>query len=72
MRDVGADSFAVESPVPCDVGTRQEFVFTSPNWDIGTAVRFAESIGYRGLYSIEVSQHPAIRIVHNTILANLS
>jgi len=45
---------------------------SSSNWDIGTAVRFAESIGYKGLYSIEVSQHPAIRIVYNTILANLS
>jgi sugar phosphate isomerase/epimerase len=44
---------------------------SSPNWDIGTAVRFTEGLGYKGLYSIEVSTHPAVRIVYNTILANL-
>jgi hypothetical protein len=44
---------------------------SNPNWDIGTAVRFTQSLGYKGLYSIEVSTHPAVRIVYNTILANL-
>ena len=44
---------------------------SSPMWDIGTGVRFTESIGYKGLYSIEVGTHPAVRIVYNTILANL-
>jgi sugar phosphate isomerase/epimerase len=46
-------------------------VKSSPNWDIGTAVRFTEGLGYKGLYSVEVSTHPAVRIVYNTILANL-
>jgi sugar phosphate isomerase/epimerase len=45
---------------------------SSPFWDIGAAVRFAESINYRGLYAIEVSPHQAMRIVYNTILANLA
>jgi sugar phosphate isomerase/epimerase len=45
---------------------------SSPFWDIGQAVKFAESIGYKGLYSIEVSRHEAVRIVYNTILANLA
>jgi sugar phosphate isomerase/epimerase len=45
---------------------------SSPNWDIGTAVRFTEGLGYKGLYSIEVSTHQAVRIVYNTILANLA
>jgi sugar phosphate isomerase/epimerase len=45
---------------------------SSPNWSIGTAVRFTESLGYKGLYSIEVSRHEAIRIVYNEILANLA
>ena len=45
---------------------------SSPDWDIGKAVAFAESIGYKGLYTIEVSQDPAIRIVYNTILANIA
>ena len=47
-------------------------VKSSPFWDIGEAVRFSESIGYKGLYSIEVSRHEAMRIVYNEILANLA
>ena len=47
-------------------------VKSSPNWDIGSAVRFTEGLGYKGLYSVEVSTHQAVRIVYNTILANLS
>src|SRR5215208_1379443 len=45
---------------------------SSPFWDIGQAVRFTESLGYKGLYSIEVTRHEAVRIVYNTILANLT
>jgi len=41
-------------------------------WDIGTAVRFTEGLGYKGLYSIEVARHEGVRIVYNTILANLA
>jgi hypothetical protein len=45
---------------------------SSPNWDIGTAVKFTNAtLGYKGLYSIEVNSHQAVRIVYNTILANL-
>jgi sugar phosphate isomerase/epimerase len=45
---------------------------SSPFWDIGQAVKFTESLGYKGLYSIEVTRHEAVRIVYNTILANLA
>jgi hypothetical protein len=45
---------------------------SSPDWDIGKAITFAESIGFRGLYTIEVNPDPAIRIVYNTILANIA
>jgi hypothetical protein len=44
---------------------------SNPNWDIGAAVRFTESLGYRGLYSIEVSGHAAVRQVYSIILANV-
>jgi hypothetical protein len=44
---------------------------SSPNWDIGAAVRYTESLGYKRMYSIEVTPE-AIRIVDNTILANVS
>jgi hypothetical protein len=45
---------------------------SSPDWDIGKAVAYAESLGYKGLYTIEVNPDPAIRIVYNTILANIA
>jgi len=35
-------------------------------------VKFTESLGYKGLYSIEVARHEGVRIVYNTILANLA
>jgi hypothetical protein len=45
---------------------------SNPNWDIGTAIRFTNgTLGYKGLYSIEVNTHQAVRIVYNTILANI-
>jgi hypothetical protein len=50
----------------------QMHIKSSPDWDIGTAVRYSESIGYKGLYTIEVNPDPAVRIVYNTILANLT
>jgi sugar phosphate isomerase/epimerase len=45
---------------------------SSPSWDVGAAVRFTESLGYKGNYAIEVGAHAAQRIVYNTILANLA
>jgi sugar phosphate isomerase/epimerase len=45
---------------------------SSPFWDVGQAVKFTEGLGYKGLYAIEVSRHEGVRIVYNTILANLS
>jgi len=45
---------------------------SSPNWDIGAAVRFTESLGYRGHYSIEVNGHPAVRQVYDLIVANVT
>jgi hypothetical protein len=45
---------------------------SSPDWDIGKAIAFSESIGFKGLYTIEVNPDPAVRIVYNTILANIA
>jgi sugar phosphate isomerase/epimerase len=44
----------------------------SPTWDLGQAIRYAESIGYKGLYTIEVRTDPAVRQIYNTIVANLT
>ena len=50
----------------------QLHVKTSPHWDLGTAVRYAESLGFKGLYTIEVDFDPAVRTVYNVVLANVS
>jgi sugar phosphate isomerase/epimerase len=50
----------------------QVHVKTTPHWDLGTAVRFTESLGFKGLYTIEVDNDPAVRQVYNTVLANIS
>jgi hypothetical protein len=31
----------------------------------------SHTLGYKGLYSIELSTHQAVRIMYNTILANI-
>jgi sugar phosphate isomerase/epimerase len=60
---------AIRDVIPITSGNMH--VKSNVNWDIGEAVRVAEAAGYRGLYSIEVREHPAVRIVYNTILTNL-
>jgi len=45
---------------------------SSPLWDIGKAVAFAESMGYKGTYAIEVGAHAGQRMVYNQILANIA
>ena len=47
-------------------------VKTTPHWDLGTAVRFTETLGFKGLYTIEVDFDPAVRQIYNTVLANVS
>ena len=44
----------------------------SPTWDLGLAIKYAESIGFRGRYTIEVNDDTAVRVVYNTVLANLA
>ena len=43
---------AIKGLLPRSAGSMHTRV--SPTWDLGTAIRFAESIGYNGLYTIEV------------------
>src|SRR5262249_32259049 len=61
---------AVKALYPTSSGNMH--IKSSPNWDIGAAVRFAESLGYRGHYSIEVNGHPAVRQVYDIILPNVT
>jgi hypothetical protein len=62
---------AIKGLMPRSAGCMHTRV--SPTWDLGTAIHYAESIGYKGVYAIEVSGGDgAIRIIYNAILANLA
>jgi hypothetical protein len=61
---------AIKGLLPRSAGSMHTRI--SPTWDLGTAIRFAESIGYKGLYTIEVSEDAAVRVLYNAILGNLT
>ena len=61
---------AIKALYPTSSGNMH--IKSSPSWDIGAAIRFTESLGYRGLYSIEVNGHAAVRQVYAIILANVT
>jgi hypothetical protein len=61
---------AIKGLLPRSAGSMHTRI--SPTWDVGIAIRYAESIGYKGLYTIEVSQDAAVRLIYNAILANLA
>jgi sugar phosphate isomerase/epimerase len=46
---------------------------SSPYWDMGKAIAYTESLGYKGRYSLEINNagHGAIRLGYNTVLANV-
>ena len=61
---------AIKALYPTSSGNMH--IKSSPNWDIGAAVRFTESLGNRGHYSIEVNGHPAVRQIYNLIVPNVT
>ena len=61
---------AIKGLLPRNAGGMHTRV--SPTWDLGTAIKYAESLGYKGMYTIEVSEDAAVRIIYNAILANLA
>jgi hypothetical protein len=61
---------AIKGLMPRSAGCMHTRV--SPTWDLGTAIHYAESIGYKGVYAIEANGDSAVRIIYNTILANLT
>jgi hypothetical protein len=60
---------AVRALLPTNSG--QTHIKVSQNWDLATFVKYYEGIGYKGLYTIEVTGHQAIRPVYETILKNI-
>lgn len=60
---------ALRALLPTSSGSMH--VKQSSNWDLATALRFIESQGYAGLYSIEARGHDATRAIYDVILANI-
>jgi hypothetical protein len=60
---------AVQALLPTNSG--QTHIKVSANWDLATFVKFYEGIGYKGLYTIEVTGPQPMRKVYDTILANI-
>jgi hypothetical protein len=59
-------------PGTLETNSGEMHVKMTPHWDLGTAIRFCESLGFKGLYTIEVDYDPAVRMIYNTVLANLA
>ncbi len=69
--DQETENYVIKALYPSSSGNMH--IKSSPFWDIGTTVRYSESLGYQGLYGIEGGQgDAAVRIVYNLILANMT
>jgi hypothetical protein len=60
---------ALRALLPATSGSMH--VKQSSNWDLATALKFIESLGYTGLYSIEAPGHERTRAIYNTILGSI-
>jgi Xylose isomerase-like TIM barrel len=60
---------AIKELLPTSSG--QMHIKLSQNWDLPTAIKYNEGLGFKGLYVIELNGHDATRGVYNTILANI-
>ncbi len=60
---------AAKALLPTNSG--QSHIKVSPNWDLATFVKYYESIGYKGLYTLELRGFQNIRPVYETVLTNI-
>lgn len=60
---------ALRALLPTSSGTMH--VKRSSSWDLATALKFIESLGYTGVYSIEARGHEATREIYETILGSI-
>jgi hypothetical protein len=67
--DQGELHAALRTLLPMTVGSMH--VRPSPRWDLATAIRFTATLGYQGLYSIEVRGHEGTKAALDTVVANL-
>ena len=67
--DQGELHAALRTLLPMTVGSMH--VRPSPRWDLATAIRFTVTLGYQGIYSIEVRGHEGTKAALDTVVANL-
>jgi len=67
--DQGELHAALRTLLPITVGNMH--VRPSPRWDLATAIKFTVTLGYQGLYSIEVRGHEGTLAARDTVLANI-
>jgi hypothetical protein len=67
--DQGELHAALRTLLPMTVGSMH--VRPSPRWDLATAVRFTNTLGYQGIYSIEVRGHEGTKAALDTVVANI-
>ncbi len=67
--DQGELHAALRTLLPITVGNMH--IRPTARWDLGTAVRFATTLGYKGLYSIEVRGFDGTKAALDTVVANL-
>ena len=67
--DQGELHAALRTLLPITVGSMH--VRPSPRWDLATAIKFTVTLGYQGLYSIEVRGHEGTRAALDTVVANI-
>jgi hypothetical protein len=67
--DQGELHAALRALLPMTVGNMH--IRPSPRWDLPTAIQFTTTLGYQGLYSIEVRGHDGTLSTRDTLLANL-
>jgi len=67
--DQGELHAALRTLLPITVGNMH--VRPSPRWDLATAIAFTKTLGYQGLYSIEVRGHDGTKAALETVLASL-
>jgi len=67
--DQGELHAALRTLLPITVGNMH--IRPSPRWDLATALKFTVTLGYQGLYSVEVRGHEGTLATRDVILANI-
>ena len=67
--DQGELHAALRTLLPMTVGSMH--IRPTARWDLATAIRFTATLGYTGIYSIEVRGHEGTKAALDTVVANI-